>query len=117
MGYDMCNCILLDESGMEQEEISAGEFATLKNDMHHVKQDLAEVKDNNKNTVDVLQAINLTLATMSEHVKQNQKLEPRIDNLESRADKSDLKIAAATGGATAIGLVIGYMAKLKGFFG
>lgn len=117
MVYDMNDCVILDRSGMAKEEVSASEFAELKSDVHHMKGDVAEMKDNHKETSKAIQSISISLATLTAHVEQNSKLEPRIEQLEKKVDSNGSKIAAASGAATAIGLFIGYLAKLKGLFG
>lgn len=114
----MSNCICLIGNDMsDREEVSASRFAKLESEVKHQGDDIAEIKQNTRNTDQAVQSINLSLAKLTHIAEQNSKLEPRLEKLEKKVDRNGMKIAAATGGATAIGLLIGYLAKLKGFFG
>ncbi|WAX23065.1 hypothetical protein pA_gene0024 [Vibrio phage 13VT501A] len=117
MVYDMNDCVILDRSGMAKEEVSASRFATLENEVKHQGDDIAEIKKSTKNTEDAVNSIQVSLATLTMIAEQNNKLEPRLERLEKKVDSNGSKIAAASGAATAIGLFIGYLAKLKGLFG
>jgi len=112
----MSECVILDTTGMAKEEVSASEFAELKSDVRHMKDDVHNMKDSHKETSKAIQSISVSLATLTAHVEQNNKLEPRIGKLEKKVESNASKIAAATGAATAIGLFIGYVTKLKGLF-
>lgn len=117
MVYDMNDCVILDRTGMTEEKVSASRFAALENEVKHQGDDIAEIKENTKNTDRAVQSINLSLAKLTAIAEQNSKLEPRLERLEKKVDSNGTKIAAASGAATAIGLFIGYLAKLKGLFG
>ena len=108
---------ILDNSGMAKEEVSASEFAELKSDVRHMKDDVHNMKDSYKETSKAINSISISLATLTAHVEQNNKLEPRIEKLEKKVDSNGVKIAAASGATTAIGLLLGYLAKLKGLLG
>lgn len=108
--------MIVDQSGMAKEEVSVSRFATLENEVKHQGDDIAEIKKSTKNTEDAVNSIQVSLATLTIIAEQNSKLEPRLERLEKKVDSNKTKIAAASGAATAIGLFIGYIAKIKDLF-
>lgn len=98
------------------EQVDLGRFATLENDVKHQGEDIAEIKKNTESTSAAIQSISVSLATLTAHVEQNQRHGARIEKLEDKVNGTDKKIIAATSGATAIGVAIGYVMKVKDFF-
>lgn len=114
MGYDMDNCICLIGEGMS-EDIDAGRFAVLENEVKHQGQDISEIKKNTKGTNEAIHSISVSLATLTAHVEQNSRLSKRVEAVEERVDKFDLKIAAAVGAASIIAFLVD-LEKVKSFF-
>lgn len=101
---------------MPKEEISASEFAELKSEVRHQGSDIAEIKESTKKTTEAISSISVSLATLTAHVEQNAKLEPRIEKLEEGQKAVNKKIAAGAGGITAIGMFLTWLGKIKGIF-
>ena len=91
---------------MAKEEVSASEFAELKSDVHHMKGDVAEMKDSHKETSRAIQSISISLATLTAHVEQNSVLGQRpvcVDRVEREGADGQVGVAhdgvdLATGG-------------------
>jgi len=99
------------------EEVSGARFATLENEVKHIANDVEGIKESSKTTEAAIQSIDKSIAIMTEHVSQNKQLGPRIQNLESKVSKMELKIAAYTGSAAAIVFVLTKWDKVVGLFG
>lgn len=98
------------------EEVSPSRFATLENEVKHITDDVADIKESTKTTEAAIQSIDKSIAIMTEHVSQNKQLGPRIEKLESKVSKVELKIAAYTGGAAALVFALTKWDKVVGFF-
>lgn len=99
------------------EEVSGARFATLENEVKHITDDVADIKESTKTTELAIQSIDKSIAVMTEHVQQNKLMVPRIEKLETKVGKMELKIAAYTGGAAALVFLLTKWDKLAGFFG
>lgn len=85
-----------------KEEVSGVRFATLENEVKHITDDVADIKESAKTTELAIQSIDKSIAIMTEHVQQNKQLGPRIHDLEAKVSKMEIKLAAYTGGAAAL---------------
>ncbi len=101
---------------MPDEEVSSARFATLENEVKHITDDVADIKESTKTTEAAIQSIDKSIAIMTEHVQQNKQLGPRINNLENKLSKVELKMAAYAGGIAALVFVLTKWDKLAGFF-
>ncbi|AUG84928.1 hypothetical protein MAELSTROM_8 [Pseudoalteromonas phage Maelstrom] len=99
------------------EEVSGVRFATLENEVKHITDDVADIKESTKTTELAIQSIDKSIAIMTEHVQQNKQLGPRIEKLEVKISKMELKLAAYTGGAAALVFVLTKWDKVIAFFG
>ncbi len=99
------------------EEVSGVRFATLENEVKHITDDVADIKESTKTTELAIQSIDKSIAIMTEHVQQNKQLGPRIEKLETKIGKMELKLAAYTGGAAALVFALTKWDKVVGFFG
>ncbi len=102
---------------MPDEEVSSARFATLENEVKHITDDVADIKESTKTTEAAIQSIDKSIAIMTEHVQQNKQLGPRINNLENKLSKVELKMAAYAGGIAVLVFVLTKWDKLAGFFG
>jgi len=107
---------LIDRYGMSKEEVSVGEFAELKNEVKHLVDDVSEIKNSTKIIGEAMQSTSKSLAVLSVYVEQNKSIGARVEKVESKVDNINLKIAAATGGATALGWLLINIEKIKGLF-
>lgn len=98
------------------EEVSGARFATLENEVKHITDDVAEIKESTKTTEAAIQSIDKSIAIMAENVQQNKKLGPRIHDLEAKVSKIELKMAAYAGGVAALVFVLTKWEKVAGFF-
>lgn len=99
------------------EEVSGARFATLENEVKHITDDVADIKESTKTTELAIQSIDKSIAIMTEHVQQNKQLGPRIGKIEEKISKMEIKLAAYTGGAAALVFVLTKWEKVVGFFG
>ena len=109
------NSILLIGESM-REEVSGERFITLENEVKHITNDIAEIKESTKTTNDAIRSIDISVAVMAESVKQNQQLMPRIVKLEEKSAKVEMKLATYAGGIAAISFVIFKFDKIQAFF-
>lgn len=65
-----------------KEEVSSSEFGALKRDVHHIGKKLDKLEEQGERTAEAIQAISISTATMTEHIKQNSKLGVRVSRLE-----------------------------------
>lgn len=112
----MGSILLMNEKGMA-EEVSVGEFAELKNEVKHLVGDVSEIKNSTKVISEAVQSTSESLAVLTVYVEQNKSIGERIEKVESKVDGINLKIAAVTGVATAIGWLVVNADKIKGLFG
>lgn len=90
---DTNSIILVDD--MQREEIKDGatRLASLETDMHHIKDDVEEIKDGQKIQTEAVQKIEVVITKLATIVESNQELKPKVENLEkTKAEKSDLKV-------------------------
>ena len=115
----MNSIILVARDGMsdQSEEVSGVRFALLENDVRHMAGDVADIKKTSKDTSEAIQLIGKSFAVLTEHVEQNKKMAPRIEKLERRVDRVDLKMAAYAGAAAAMIFIITKYDKVSAFFG
>ena len=111
------NSIILAGHDMAEEEVSGARFATLENEVKHITADVAEIKDSAKLTSVAIQSIDKSIILMTEHVQQNKLMGPRIEKLERRASKVDIKMAAYATAIATIVFVVTKFDKVVGFFG
>ena len=99
------------------EEVSGVRFAVLENEVEHMTSDILDIKKSTQSTEKAIQSIDRSIAIMTEHVEQNKQLTPRVDALEGRVSRIDLRIAAYAGAATALVFIITKLDKVSAFFG
>ena len=117
MGNTSMGTLQINKGKGMAEEVSGARFATLENEVKHITDDVADIKESTKTTEAAIQSIDKSIALMTEHVSQNKKLGPRIEKLESKVSKMELKLAAYTGGAAALVFVLTKWDKVVGLFG
>jgi septal ring factor EnvC (AmiA/AmiB activator) len=100
---------------MEQ-EISGERFATLENEVKHITTDVTDIKTTTKTTERAIQSIDKSIAIMTEHVQQNKMMGPRVERLEKKVAKVEVKMAVYAGGIAAISFVIFKLDKVVAFF-
>jgi septation ring formation regulator EzrA len=103
-------------SGMA-EEVSGARFATLENEVKHITSDVTDIKQSTKTTELAIQSIDKSIAIMTEHVQQNKLMGPRIETLEKKVAKVEIKMAAYAGGIAALSFIIFKFDKVIAFFG
>ena len=98
------------------EEVSGERFATLENEVKHITLDIADIKGTAQITSVAIQSIDKSIVLMTEHVKQNQQLGPRIELLEKKVSKVEIKMAVYAGAIAAIVFVITKIDKIIAVF-
>ena len=111
------NSIRLTASDGMQEEVSGARFATLENEVKHITSDVNDIKQSTKTTELAIQSIDKSIAIMTEHVQQNRLMKPRIETLEKKVARAEIKMAAYAAAIAAILFVVTKLDKTIAFFG
>jgi len=117
MSYYPMNSIRLATGFNMTEEVSSARFATLESEVRHITSDVAEIKDSAKLTSVAIQSIDKSIGIMAEHVQQNKLMGPRIEVLEKKVAKVEVKMAAYAGGIAALSFIVVKFDKVVAFFG
>lgn len=102
--------------GCMQEEVSGVRFAALEVEVKHIMGDVSDIKDVTKTMEKAITSIDLSIALMAESIKQNGRLCPRVEAIENKLSKVELKMAAYSGGLAIVGYVLFKMDKIVAFF-
>ena len=117
MGYHSMNSISLSTGNGMQEEVSGVRFATLENEVKHITADVTDIKESTKTTKLAIQSIDKSIGIMAEHVKQNKLMGPRIEVLEKKVSKIEMKMVAYASAIATIVFVVTKFDKVVAFFG
>ena len=82
-------------------------MAVVETDVHHIKEDLGEMKGEQKEARKAMQSMSESLSRLVVIVEQNQKLEPRLKIVEDKLSALSLKVAGISTAVAAIWALAG----------